>query len=184
MPRAAVVGSPTDPRLVRCLLWSHVMSGSAAATPSTIFEVLAREHRDFEARFAQVQQLGAPRLDEARRIYAQLADQLVAHLRAEAEVVYPILAGLRELGDDVAGAVAAHARLVQAVGELRVLRVTAGEWLRAVRRLEADIEHHIDLAEREMFPVARRALSEAEAQALAHAFIDHEHLALAPPAPA
>jgi hemerythrin-like domain-containing protein len=150
------------------------MNGPPSAE-RTIFEVLAHDHRAIEAQFAQLQQLGVARIDEAWDDYERLADQLLMHLRAEAEVVYPTLVRVDELCDDIAQAVGDHDRLLRAIDDLRVTRVTPSEWLRAVRRLEAEIEEHIELAECEMFPIAKRALSETEAQALAHAFSEFEH---------
>jgi hemerythrin-like domain-containing protein len=146
----------------------------------TLFEVLAAEHRELEAQFAAVQQLGPQSIDEARAAFARLAEALRAHLGAERTVAYPRFA---EIGgpivDEITDARIDHDNIEQAIRELANGSLTPSEWLRGVRRLEALFEHHVDSEEREVFPPAKLALSIEEQRALARRFLGTEDLVAA-----
>jgi hemerythrin-like domain-containing protein len=143
----------------------------------TLFEVLAAEHRDLEARFARVQALGPTSLSDARAAFHDLAEVLRAHLRAERAVAYPRFAQLGPVvAAEIVDARIDHANIEEALDALAGATLTPSEWLRAVRRLEALFEHHVDSEEREVFPFARRALSIEEARELARRFVGTEHV--------
>lgn len=156
------------------------MIGSLSTTRErTIFEVLAREHRELEARFAHVQRLGAVNIDRARAEYDRLAVRLVGHLRTVINVLYPRLASFGELLDDIDDLSSNLDGVERTITDLRTPSSTPSEWLRAVRRLEDDIEEHVESAERDVFPFAKRALSVADAVTLARDFLGYEQLTIA-----
>jgi len=135
----------------------------------TIFQVLAHEHRDLEARFAAVHGLTGTDFPQARAHYPQLAHAILAHLRAEATVLWPRLAGIPVLATLLAQGRADHARIEAEARALAHPSLTPSEWLRGLRRLEADLEHLIEREETHVFPVARRTLDPGESQRLAAA---------------
>ncbi len=134
------------------------------SSTDTIFQLLAHEHRDLEARFAALHQGD---FDGAREAYPELAAAIVAHLHAEAAVLFPRLARIPSLGELLDGARADHARIEAAALALSRTTLTPSEWLRGVRRLEQDLVRLIEREEAHVYPVARRALPLDESHELA-----------------
>jgi hypothetical protein len=139
----------------------------AVQPTDTIFQILAQEHRDLEAQFAALHELVESDFELARSRYSQVADAIIAHLHAEAEVLLPRLAEIPTLDDVVARSRADHARIETDVRALGVPNLTPSEWVRGVRRLAIDVEHLIEREEAHVFPVARRALPLDESHQLA-----------------
>ncbi len=128
------------------------------ASTDTIFQVLAHEHRDLEARFGVLHETAAEDIEAARRAYLELADAIIVHLRGEAAVLYPRLAHLPALAQTLDGTREDHARIEAQALALARTTLTPSEWLRGVRRLEQDLERLIEREEAQVYPVARRAL--------------------------
>lgn len=138
------------------------------APTDTIFQVLAHEHRVLEARFSALHELATSDVELAREVYGELAAAILAHLHAETAVLLPRLARLRTLDGILESGRHDHARIEAGVRGLAVPNLTDSEWLRGVRRLEADLEHLIEREEAHVFPIARRALPLDESHQLAH----------------
>lgn len=141
----------------------------AVQSTDTIFQVLVHEHRDLEARFAALHELVGTDFELARSRYLQLADAILAHLHGEAEVLMPRLADIPTLEDVLAHGRTDHARIEADVRALMLSNLTPSEWVRGLRRLDADLEHLIEREEAHVFPAARRALPIAESHELATA---------------
>jgi hypothetical protein len=141
----------------------------AIQSTDTIFQVLAHEHRDLEARFAALHELVESDFELARAHYPQLADAIIAHLGAEAAVLMPRLAHIATLENVLARSRTDHARIEADARALTLPNLTPSEWLRGVRRLEADLDHLIEREEAHVFPAARRVLPIDESQKLASA---------------
>lgn len=141
----------------------------ADSPTDTIFSVLAHEHRDLEARFAAFHELLASDFDRARAAYPRLADAILAHLRAEAAVLLPRLADIPTLDDVLARSRMDHARIEAGARALVLPNLTPSEWVRALRRLEGDLDHLIEQEEAHVFPAARRVLPIDESHRLAGA---------------
>ena len=139
----------------------------AVQPTETIFQVLAHEHRDLEARFAALHELVGMDFELARSHYPQLAEAILAHLHGEAEVLIPGLADIPTLEDVLARSRTDHARIEADVRALAVSNLTPSEWVRGLRRLAADVEHLIEREEAHVFPAARRALPIDESHKLA-----------------
>lgn len=143
----------------------------------TVFQVLAHEHRDLEARFAALFEAAASDIEEARAGYRELAAAILAHLHAEGAVLFPALARIASLGPILDGSRADHARIEADALSLDRPNLTTSEWLRALRRLHGDVVRLIEREEAHVYPAARRALPIGEAHDLAQALRrveDHE----------
>ncbi|CAN5922240.1 hypothetical protein BH11MYX3_BH11MYX3_40020 [soil metagenome] len=137
------------------------------SSSDTIFQVLAHEHRDLEARFGALHEAAAEDFEAARCRYPQLAAAILVHLHAEAAVLFPRLARISALAHFVDGTRADHTRIENQVLSLSRPSLTPSEWLRGVRRLEQDLERLIEREETHVYPAARRALPLDESHELA-----------------
>lgn len=140
----------------------------------TIFAMLAHEHRDLEAQFAALHEQAAQDFVAACEAYPALAAAIVTHLHAEAEVLFPRLSSIEDLDPLLARSRADHARIEADAMYLARAQLTPSEWLRALRRLESDVEHLIEREEAHVFPVARRALPPDQSHALGGELLAHE----------
>jgi hypothetical protein len=139
-------------------------------TPTdTVFQVLAKEHRDLEARFAQLFEHAETDIEGARADYRELAAAILAHLHAEGAVLFPALARIAALDQILVGSRADHARVEADVLALDRPNLTTSEWLRALKRMHADLVRLIEREESHVYPAARRAMPPDEANHLAHA---------------
>jgi len=138
-----------------------------AEPTDTIFQLLAHEHRDLEARFAALHEMVATDVEDARSHYPELAHAILAHLRAEAAVLLPRLEGIPTLEDVLARSRIDHARIEADARALAQQNLTSSEWVRGVRRLAAELEQLIEREEAHVFPVARRELAPDESHRLA-----------------
>ena len=163
------MGSPTLPgrgvALAPPLGW---MTGPITPT-DTVFQVLAKEHRDLEGRFAQLFERAATDIEGARADYRELAAAILAHLHAEGAVLFPALARIDALAQILVGSRADHARIEADALSLDRPNLTTSEWLRALKRLHADLVRLIEREESHVYPAARRAMPIEEANHLAHA---------------
>jgi hemerythrin HHE cation binding domain-containing protein len=142
------------------------MSQPVSST-DTIFQVLASEHRELEARFGALHEAAADDFDTARRGYPALAAAILVHLHAEATVLFPRLARIPALAGFLDGTRDDHTRIEEQVLALARTTLTPSEWLRGVRRLEQDLERLIEREEADVYPAARRALPLDESHELA-----------------
>lgn len=133
----------------------------------TIFQVLGLEHRELEAWFASLYEQATIDFEAVGAGYPQLALALIAHLHAEAAVLFPRLAAIPDLAPLLAQCRADHARIEADALTLGRELLTPSEWLRGLRRLELDVEHLIEREETYVFPIARRALPLDQSHALA-----------------
>lgn len=145
------------------------MTGPITST-DTVFQVLAKEHRDLEAQFAALFERAATDIEGARADYQPLVAEIVAHLHAEGAVLFPALARIAALAPILDGSRADHARLESDALALDRANLTTSEWLRALKRLHGDLVHLIEREEAHVYPAARRAMPLGEANDLARAF--------------
>src|SRR5437762_13375161 len=124
----------------------------------TVFQVLAHEHRDLEARFAELFERAVADIEGARAAYQELAAAILAHLHAEGGVLFPALGRIEALATVLDGSRADHARIEAAALELDRPNLTTSEWLRALRRLHADVVHPSEREESYAYPAASRAM--------------------------
>lgn len=144
------------------------MTGPITPT-DTVFQVLANEHRDLEARFAQLFERTLTDVEGARADYGELAVAILAHLHAEGDVLFPALSRIATLAPILDRSRADHARIEADALVLDRPNLTTSEWLRALKRLHADLARLIEREESHVYPAARRAMPLGEANHLAHA---------------
>jgi hypothetical protein len=145
------------------------MTGPITST-DTVFQLLAKEHRELEARSADLFERALADIEGARAEYQDLAAALLAHFHAEAAVLLPALARIPALAPMLDRSRADHARLEADALALDRPNLTASEWLRALKRLHGDLVHLIEREESYVYSAARRAMPIGEAHDLAHAF--------------
>lgn len=123
-------------------------------------EMLARQH-DFLVRcLAQLEH--APDDQRLPRLLDLLRREGDAHGRLEQDLFYPALTAVPALRSWVQDVLQEHRHISARIDELSVLPPGSGGWVVSLARLREDIERHVRVEERDLFPWARRACTEPE----------------------
>jgi len=129
-----------------------------------VFEALANQHRTVLEllRTAGSMQTADKRLER----WAEARRRLLAHERAEAEVVYSKLAELPEAGAILEQHVFQAEELESAVDELDATDAASTLWIERLRDVMAMLADHVRDEELEFFPRAQRWLGQVMAREL------------------
>ncbi|MEO8702264.1 MAG: hemerythrin domain-containing protein [Kofleriaceae bacterium] len=143
-----------------------------------ITELLERAHRELDAMFEDVDvavSQGKHRL--AREQFRRLSIRLIATMRAEHATVYPRLAFVAGLADEVSEAAREHDRIERAINEIRLAGLAPMDWRDRVGELRNTVADHARAEQWVLFPIATLALTSADLKSLADAFLAYEPIA-------
>jgi hypothetical protein len=123
-----------------------------------LFGTLIQEHRMTAALLDIV--LTTPAESPRERVVAfrDAAREILAHLRAEQEVVYAALAGSYELADEIEEAQDAHARIEALIRQIDELGDGGPRWLGRVQALQRTLDAHVRHEEAVVLPGARTVI--------------------------
>lgn len=132
----------------------------------TIFEALRDDH-DGQRRLIDLLTETAGDSDGRRELFDRLRTELVAHAAAEERYFYVPLMEHDLTQESARHSVAEHKELDDFIDELEGTDMSSPQWLPIAKKLADRLLHHLDEEEREVFPVAGKALSDAEKTDLA-----------------
>lgn len=135
-----------------------------------ILEVLTEDHRRVEGMLETLANERDP--NECLSLLSDLSMELVAHMRGEERLLYPLVkdeAGGREIEDD---AEEQHAVAEELLGELVGMASVGGNgsmrgFAEKVAQLQMAIEEHVTMEENEMFALCREVFSDEQRAELA-----------------
>ncbi len=93
--------------------------------------------------------------------FNKLQQALKLHTRMEEELFYPALEGFAETKDLVGEAYQEHDQVDQLLAQLSALAPNEEDFQDTLTELRADIEHHVEEEENEMFPQAEELLGQS-----------------------
>ncbi len=134
-----------------------------------IYERLETDHdrqRDLVRRLAETSGDSADR----RELWNKFKTELEAHANAEEQVFYAELIAHPDTQEKARHSVAEHKEAADLLEELDDMDMSSSGWLTRFKTLGHDVVHHVDEEEDEVFPKARKVISEAKAQSLAADF--------------
>ena len=141
----------------------------------SILDTLAQEHRRIETLLSALAETSSADADQRVRLFSTLQSTLIAHSRAEEEVVYRVLR--RRLPDEVLVLEAYEEHHIADVllQELATACPGGRGWAAKVRVFGEVVRHHIKEEEVGLFPLVTRACDpadcvtmDAEFQAISH----------------
>jgi len=134
-------------------------------TNMTIFEALRSDH-DTQRTLIGILTDTTGDSEGRNEIWAKLRNELSAHAGAEERHFYVPLMEHDLTQDAARHSVAEHKELDDFIEQLDGYDMSGSQWLQTARELEERLLHHLDEEEREVFPVAGKALSDAEKSSL------------------
>lgn len=124
----------------------------------TILDSLAKDHRALESLLAELADTTSQQSDKRLDLFSRLQALLVAHSRAEEEVVYRRLVRAAPDEEDPLEAFEEHHVADLLLQELASSKPAAPGWVAKVKVLEELLRHHIKEEEMNIFPLVEDKL--------------------------
>jgi len=112
--------------------------------------------------------------DERRRLFDLLKVELHAHADAEEQTLYAELLANPKSQEQTRHSVAEHKDMNDLIAELGKTDMSSPGWIATFKKLRHDVEHHLDEEEKDVFELARKVLSEDEAEEIGRRFHDRK----------
>jgi hemerythrin superfamily protein len=128
-------------------------------------DLLARDHREVENLFAQYE--SATEAERKTQVAHQVVHDLAVHGEIEELRFYPRLREVLEDGDRLADeAIEEHLAIKETLNAIDSMSADEDGFDARMRELMAEVRHHVEEEERELFPRIRQALSEDDLREL------------------
>lgn len=142
-----------------------------------ILNTLAKEHGEVSALLRLIhleRKRGAHASDEGVitrvRLLTTLSIELLAHSRAEEEVLYEALERSPEVQEQMKHSREEHGAMERLLLELLSIEYSSDRWLEAYEELLAKVQHHVDEEEDAVFAIAQERYSKKELKELDERF--------------
>ncbi len=130
------------------------------------FELLKKDHKKVSDLFAKLDETTERGVKTREELFAQLKQELDVHARIEEQIFYPAIKEAKETHEITLEAIEEHNVVKQLLAELEQLPVSEETWTAKLTVLKENVEHHVEEEEDEMFPKAKKVLSEEQVEAL------------------
>ncbi len=142
------------------------MTTETTTSDATIFEALRADH-DKQRTLVDLLVKTHGESDGRAELFERLSAQLEAHAAAEERYFYVPLMQHDLTQEAARHSVAEHKELDDYLEQLQDYDMSGSQWIQTARVLAERLVHHLDEEEREVFPVAGKALADDEKLALA-----------------
>lgn len=139
-----------------------------------VYDVLIKDHHVARELFKRLKETDEGDLEERDRLFEELHTELSVHLLAEEKFFFSA----------IQDAPATHEKSLEALEEHNVVKILLGqlgagdkgteEWLAKLKVLDENVEHHVKEEEEDIFPKAKKVLSDAEAERIGLAIEEHK----------
>ena len=130
------------------------------------FALLKADHKKVAGILEKLDSTTERGVKTREELFAQLKTELDVHARIEETIFYPAIEEAKETRDITLEAFEEHRLVKQLLGELDEMSKDQEEWTAKFTVLKENVEHHVEDEEGEMFPKARKVLSEEQAETL------------------
>jgi hemerythrin superfamily protein len=130
------------------------------------FTLLKADHKKVAGILEKLDSTTERGVKTREELFTQLKTELDAHTCIEETIFYPALEEADETRDLILEAFEEHRLVKQLLSELEKMSKDQEEWTAKFTVLKENIEHHVEEEEGELFPKARKVLSEEQAETL------------------
>ena len=130
------------------------------------YQMLMKDHRNVDDLFEKIEKTDDGQHREREQLFAKLREELELHTEIEERLFYPEMKkhpGTKELAGE---ALEEHGEVKRLLKELAKLSPGEEHWSDMIEELDHAVEHHVREEEEQMFPAARKEISEARADEL------------------
>jgi hemerythrin superfamily protein len=133
-----------------------------------VFVNLAEQHKEASRLLRRAESLTD--VEQRRDTWGRVRRELLAHEKAELEVIYPALADHPETSDIAERHADEAVELEETIHEIDAAGCAAVNWSTLLLGLIAQLEDHIEDEEHEFFPMALEAMGDEQANRLQQPF--------------
>jgi hemerythrin superfamily protein len=130
------------------------------------FALLKADHKKVAGILEKLDSTTERGVKTREELFTQLKTELDVHARIEETIFYPVLEEAKETRDITLEAFEEHRLVKQLLGELDKMSKDSEEWTAKFTVLKENVEHHVEEEESDMFPKARKVLSDDQAETL------------------
>ena len=130
------------------------------------FTLLKTDHKKVAGILEKIDSSTERAVKTREELFTELKTELDIHARIEETIFYPALEKAEETRDITLEAFEEHRLVKQLLKELESMPKNSEEWTAKFTVLKEQVEHHVEEEETDMFPKAKKVLSESDAEAL------------------
>ena len=134
-----------------------------------VYQLLKQDHQKAKQLFEKLGDTSDGAEKTRERLFAQLKDELELHAQVEEKHFYPALRDNKETKDLVNEALEEHKEMKMGLKDLDAAEKTDESWAEKLAELKANVEHHVEEEETELFPLAQKVLDSKKAEQIAEA---------------
>lgn len=130
------------------------------------FTLLKADHKKVAGLLEKIDSTTERGVKTREDLFTQLKTELDVHARIEESILYPALEKIEVTHDITLEAFEEHRLVKQLLAELEKMDKGDEQWTAKFTVLKESVEHHVEEEEGDMFPKARKALTDAQAEEL------------------
>jgi hemerythrin-like domain-containing protein len=130
------------------------------------FALLKEDHKKVAGILEKLDATTERGVKTREELFAQLKTELDIHAEIEETIFYPVLEKHDETRDITLEGIEEHRIVKELLAELDAMAKDDEVWTAKLTVLKENVEHHVEEEEGEMFPKARKALTEDEIETL------------------
>ena len=131
-----------------------------------VFTLLKTDHKKVAGILEKIDATTERGVKTREELFTQLKTELDVHARIEETIFYPELEKADETRDITLEAFEEHRLVKQLLGELEKMDKGEEQWTARFTVLKENVEHHVEEEETDMFPKAKKVLSDEQAEEL------------------
>ena len=133
-----------------------------------ILKLIEKDHKETAKGLAELEETEKNNAAARKKIWTPLEMDLLAHMKAEEEILYPPLK--EDIEDRILEAIEEHQLLRMAFSVLDKTPENDKTWLPKIEVIKDNIEHHVKEEEDEIFEAARKKLSKEKLEEMGKRF--------------
>ena len=130
------------------------------------FALLKEDHKKVAGILEKIDATTERGVKTREDLFTQLKTELDIHAEIEETIFYPVLEKHAETRDITLEGIEEHRIVKELLAELEAMPKDDEVWTAKMTVLKENVEHHVEEEEGEMFPKARKALTEDEIETL------------------
>lgn len=130
------------------------------------FTLLKEDHKKVAGILEKIDATTERGVKTREELFTQLKNELDIHAEIEETIFYPALEKHEETRDITLEGIEEHRIVKELLAELDAMSKDDEVWTAKMTVLKENVEHHVEEEEGEMFPKARKALTEEEIETL------------------
>lgn len=146
---------------------------------TTIFELLKEDHRQVQAILEEIKETTDDAVSARREKFKRIREALDVHTQFEEGRFYPAARAATGMDEEIEGGLQEHDEARKMLEDIAGTDPGEADWMQMIVELGEALEHHIEDEEAQLFPAAREAMAETEAEALGEEYAQMKDRAMA-----